>query len=111
MEQQGLNPRSLSLKSGLNATDVRDMIEGRSRFPRYDTVEALAKALDTTPAVLMSIEQQKAGLSAQGIGFHSRLDLRAEIIASLQKTTEEIGVKRAPRNEVDGIGWTETGRI
>ena len=29
MAEQGFNPRSLSLRAGLNATAVRDMIEGR----------------------------------------------------------------------------------
>jgi len=45
MEEQKFNARSLSLRAGLNATAVRDMIEGRSRYPRYDTVESLAGAL------------------------------------------------------------------
>lgn len=40
MNSQGLNPRSLSLKAGLGATAVRDMLEGRARFPRYDTAVA-----------------------------------------------------------------------
>src|ERR1700743_1870546 len=54
MEQKNFNPRSLSLKAGLNATAVRDMLEGRSRFPRYDTATALAEALGVTPSVLMN---------------------------------------------------------
>ena len=53
MLERDLNPRQLSLKSGLNATAVRDIIEGRSRFPRYDTLHALALTLDTTIDTLM----------------------------------------------------------
>lgn len=53
MAQKSFNPRSLSLKAGLNPTAVRDMLEGRAKFPRYDTVEALAHALEVTPAQLM----------------------------------------------------------
>lgn len=53
MGKRGFNPRSLSLGAGLNATAVRDMIEGRTRFPRYDTVQALARTLGTTPEQLM----------------------------------------------------------
>jgi DNA-binding Xre family transcriptional regulator len=53
MEARRYNPRSLSLKAGLNATAVRDMLEGRTRFPRYDTVLALCEALEVTPSALM----------------------------------------------------------
>ena len=45
METKGFNPRSLSLAAGLNATAVRDMLEGRTMSPRYDTARSLAYAL------------------------------------------------------------------
>lgn len=53
MQEQDLNPRSLSVKAGLNPTAVRDMLECRSNSPRYNTVRAIAAALNTTPADLM----------------------------------------------------------
>ncbi len=86
MEERGLNPRSLSLRAGLNATAVRDMMEGRTKFPRYDTVEALAEALGTTPARLMggkSTEVSKPDESDED------LNLLTEIIARLQETADE----------------------
>ncbi|MDX9689309.1 MAG: XRE family transcriptional regulator [Proteobacteria bacterium] len=54
MEDKGFNPRSLSLAAGLNATAVRDILEGRAKYPRYDTIESLAKALEITPNHLMT---------------------------------------------------------
>jgi transcriptional regulator with XRE-family HTH domain len=97
MEERGYNPRSLSLRAGLNATAVRDMIEGRSRFPRYDTVQALADALDTTPALLMSGHQVATDLHAKGDAFGKDIELLTEIIARLQETAAEMGRELTPR--------------
>lgn len=41
----GLNQKSLALKAGLNETAVRDILIGKSRNPRTDTVAKLAKVL------------------------------------------------------------------
>lgn len=96
METKGHNPRSLSLKAGLNPTAVRDMLEGRVKFPRYDTVEALAKSLDITPAQLMSgkterdASQQKPKESGAAVSLDDEdLNLLTEIIMRLQETAEE----------------------
>ncbi len=43
-----LNPKSLSQKAKLNDTAVRDIIEGRSKNPRHDTLQKIAKALGCT---------------------------------------------------------------
>ncbi len=90
MEAQGLNPRSLSLKAGLNATAVRDMLEGRTRFPRYDTVQALAEALKVAPAQLMGgptavVENAKKAPSVSD----DDLELLTEIITRLQEVAAE----------------------
>ncbi|MDR3423775.1 MAG: helix-turn-helix transcriptional regulator [Alphaproteobacteria bacterium] len=97
MDEQGLNPRKLSLLAGLNATAVRDMIEGRSRFPRYDTVQALADVLNTTPAMLMSNEKTCADIQGKGEAFGQNIELLSEIIARLQETAAEMGRELAPR--------------
>ncbi len=93
MEANDFNPRSLSLKAGLNPTAVRDMLEGRVKYPRYDTVESLAKALNITPARLMSgetagIKPQKTSGGAASLDDED-LNLLTEIIARLQETAEE----------------------
>ncbi len=94
MDQHSFNPRSLSLRAGLNATAVRDMIEGRSRFPRYDTVQALADALSTTPALLMA---DGKSAKTKGETFGQDVELLTEIIARLQETAEEMGRELQPR--------------
>src|SRR5690349_14733394 len=84
MEKKGYNPRSLSLKAGLNATAVRDMLEGRSRYPRYDTIKALADTLDTTPALLMGDKEYVTPAGTND--FTEDLELLTEVIAELQRT-------------------------
>ena len=97
IDEQGLNPRKLSLLAGLNATAVRDMIEGRSRFPRYDTVQALAAALKTTPALLMSGDKTNNEIQAKGAAFGQDIELLTEIITRLQETAVETGRALSPR--------------
>jgi len=97
MEEKGLNPRSLSLKAGLNPTAVRDMFEGRSRFPRYDTAQALADVLETTPAILMGDQKLTAVIGTQEPPFHQDIDLLTEIIACLQETSVELDRAISPR--------------
>jgi transcriptional regulator with XRE-family HTH domain len=98
MESAGFNPRSLSLKAGLNATAVRDMLEGRTKFPRYDTVMALAAALETTPAGLMggplNINQDNKLVAEDD----PEIDLLTEIIARLQEAAEEHRKKLSPQD-------------
>src|ERR1700681_250746 len=83
MEQKGFNPRSLSLAAGLNATAVRDMLEGRTKFPRYDTAKALANALDTTSAILMGDDSLSNEIKQKGPKFGEDLELLTEVIARL----------------------------
>lgn len=96
MAAQGLNPRSLSLKAGLNPTAVRDMLEGRVKFPRYDTVESLAQALCVTPAQLMGGHEPETKTNETGIKAKSAdplaeedLNILTEIITRLQEVAED----------------------
>ena len=98
MDKEGLNPRSLSLKAGLNATAVRDMLEGRSRFPRYDTVKALAAALGTTPARLMSKDSESDDAAAQTEALGHDLELLTEVITRLQEVTRELNHELTPQD-------------
>ena len=98
MDKHGYNPRSLSLKAGLNATAVRDMLDGRSRFPRYDTLLSMAEVLETTPALLMGDADIAQEVSTKGQGFGQDLELLTEIITRLQEVTEELNHKLSPRD-------------
>jgi transcriptional regulator with XRE-family HTH domain len=101
MDAQGLNPRSLSLKAGLNATAVRDMLEGRSRFPRYDTARQLAEALATTPAMLMGDEPSIASPEKKVPHFSHDSELLTEILTRLQEASSLLNRQLPPRDFAD----------
>jgi len=42
----GFNQKSLARQAGLNETAIRDILKGRSRSPRINTLEAIARVLD-----------------------------------------------------------------
>lgn len=44
--QLGTNPRAVSDKAELGPTAVRDILDGRSRSPRENTLRKIAKALE-----------------------------------------------------------------
>ena len=94
LAHKGFNPRSLSLAAGLNATAVRDMLEGRAKSPRYDTVEALAKTLGVTPAQLMGgkpesiLAQLQSEQPATDPLADDELNLLTEIISKLQEAAQ-----------------------
>jgi len=109
MASKEFNPRSLSLKAGLNATAVRDMLEGRAKFPRYDTIEALARALDVAPAQLMGggfdlPEREgektvsKTSQAENDALADDDLNLLTEIITRLQETAHEYRQSLKPKD-------------
>ncbi len=97
MKARDINARALSLKAGLNPTAVRDMLEGRTQSPRYDTVEALSAALAVTPAQLMggSLDELKKDNNAE---TDDDLALLTEIIARLQELAEDRQHKLRPQD-------------
>jgi phage repressor protein C with HTH and peptisase S24 domain len=52
MTAAGFNQKSLARAAGLNETGIRDILIGRSRNPRVDTLGKIAKALGCTVAEL-----------------------------------------------------------
>ena len=58
METEGLNPRQLSLKAGLSATYVRDLVQGRSKNPKSEHLNKLAIALGTDLDGLLRIVEK-----------------------------------------------------
>lgn len=47
LKQLGLSRRAASEKAKLSETFIRDLIEGRAKSPRVESLEKLAAALDT----------------------------------------------------------------
>ena len=55
MDAAGLGQKALALKAGLNETAVRDILVGKSRHPRHDTVQKLAGALGCPVTELLGV--------------------------------------------------------
>jgi transcriptional regulator with XRE-family HTH domain len=70
-KQMGLSMRELSLKAGLNETAIKAIMGGRSVSPRGATLQAIARALNTTVQDLigqspdMIDEERSASFSAE----------------------------------------------
>jgi DNA-binding Xre family transcriptional regulator len=90
LAEREINPRQLSLQAGLNATAVRDMLSGRARSPRYDTLQAIARVLDTTPAYLMGDAATRHSLKNGAVNEGDKIELLTEIIARLQETADDL---------------------
>ena len=97
METKGFNARRLSLTAGLGATAVRDMLEGRAKFPRYDTVESLAATLEVTPAQLMG-GRDLSNPPPNDPLQDDDLNLLTEIITRLQEAIEERKQQLGPQD-------------
>lgn len=69
MAAGGLSQKRLALAAGLNETAVRDIVAGRSRHPRHDTLEKLAAVLGCGAADLIEPRNGAAAAAADGEGY------------------------------------------
>ncbi len=66
MEAGGFNQKSLARAAGLNQTAVRDILIGKSRHPRHDTLEKLAASLECSVIDLLEPGQGGRGQGSRG---------------------------------------------
>ena len=81
MAVHGLSQKGLAQHAGLNDTAVRDIVSGRSRHPRHDTIQKLADALDCTVAELLDDRSGpvvKASADGDGYVLIARYDPRID---------------------------------
>ncbi|MCP4394251.1 MAG: helix-turn-helix domain-containing protein [Alphaproteobacteria bacterium] len=57
LKQSGLNQKSAAVKAGLSETAIRDILVGRSKNPRADTIRKIADLFGCTPAELLGNDQ------------------------------------------------------
>lgn len=67
MEVKGTDASKLARDAGMNKTGIYDIIKGKSRNPRLDTVEKIAAALDV-PASALIAERSLDELQSQLYG-------------------------------------------
>lgn len=66
MESGGFNQKSLAREAGLNETAVRDILIGKSKHPRHDTLQKLAGALGCALMDLVEPGAVKSAVAARG---------------------------------------------
>lgn len=64
MKLRGTDPAKLGRDAGMNRTGIYDILSGKSRNPRLDTVEKIASALEVPPSALF-VERPIDDLQAQ----------------------------------------------
>lgn len=81
MAVHGLSQKGLAKRAGLNDTAVRDILSGRSKHPRQDTIQKLASALGCSVAELMDDSSGpvvKAGTEDESFVLIARYDPRID---------------------------------
>lgn len=64
MDECGVNAAELARRSRLNPTAVYDILKGKIRNPRVDTIEKVAAALGVSPLTLMQEENDRKAQEA-----------------------------------------------
>ena len=64
LQALGLTPNAASVKAGLPRDAVRDILQGKSRHPRADTLLKLARALECDLSYLLDQEELSSDLHA-----------------------------------------------
>ena len=86
MVAHGYNQKSLARTAGLNETAVRDILKGRSRNPRIDTLEALSRVLACSVLDLRGLRERAT--------THNKTD-RIDVIGAVEANVLRPSVVRA----------------
>lgn len=72
MERKRLNPAELARRAGLNPTGVYDILSGKSRSPKIETLGKIAKGLDV-PMALLFEKSDEAEVRREIVTLFARL--------------------------------------
>lgn len=72
MERKRLTAVAVARLAGINATGVYDILSGKSRSPRLDTIGKIAAALEVPVAVLLE-EDSEADIRREIVSLFARL--------------------------------------
>lgn len=94
------NAKALSVKAGLGATAVRDIIAGHSRSPRHDTLHKLSGAMGVTTGWLTSGPHER--VPSPAMLFKSATGMNEAVFKDVLTITlqfiEEHDLKASPGN-------------
>lgn len=87
LEEQGLTANALSISAGLPRDAISDILKGKSKNPRADTIAKIARALGVDPAVLI-LGNAIPSLPAS-MGHEIMLPVRFAVAAGLWREVED----------------------
>lgn len=73
MEQKNLDAAKLARASGLNPTGIYDILKGKSRSPKIETIAKIAKGLGVPVSVIFSGQQPLADDAQDDDPLHDEL--------------------------------------
>lgn len=80
MKERGLDPAKLARLSGVNPTGVYDIISGKSRSPKIETIGKIARGLGVPVSAIFE-ENYQADPRADILGIFERLpDAQKELL-------------------------------
>lgn len=81
LKDLGLTPRQASLKAGLGTDGIRNVLRGRSKSPRVETMKAIATALDCDLEWLCGVDIPTAETGAMVMPADVRRETRPAMVA------------------------------
>ncbi|MBO6511534.1 MAG: helix-turn-helix transcriptional regulator, partial [Roseibium sp.] len=67
IKELGTNPKAVATRAGLGSTAIRDILDGRSKSPRENTLRKIAKALNCDTAYLTGESDAIGGAGSTNI--------------------------------------------
>lgn len=91
---RGTNPKKLSKDAGLNDTAVHDILSGKVRNPRIDTIRKIAGALKCSPGEFTKDARSTIGLAEASASYAA--DLTPDFRAFIAALAEQLGRAEDP---------------
>lgn len=89
LKELGLTSNAASLKAGLPRDAIRDVLSGKSKYPRADTLVAMASALGVTISYLLDDDQESVRSDAMPPARRT-LPIRYEVAAGAWLAQDDI---------------------
>lgn len=90
LSQLGLNPHAAAIQAELAPDAVRNILSGKSRNPRGDTLTKIARVLQCDPGYLLGVLDSPKPISDAWHGTEKRLPIRGQVAAGAWLATDDI---------------------
>lgn len=85
MEQKGLDASKLTRRSGLNPTGIYDILKGKSRSPKIETIGKIAKGLGVPISIIFSDNPSERAVDELSAVFDQLSDEKRDLLLQAAK--------------------------